>query len=305
MALTIINNSNYFENTSEYVRMHSNSIYDSMLSPDQNKLGSAVWELRRLEEKLFMWKEVRKSTISDLRSIADYIESLGYQTNIAKVMGASGGVLASGLTMVGGVMTFVTAGTALPFLVAGAGLGLASGLTGSVATFRNKILCSRQMEKVDIAIEVDTNATNELALEMENARNIVKVAKAAGVVFTVGGIASSTKSLLDIVRGVDPGQTILSSLKSMGLIVGDNVNKELGTMLVQASSSVLAGTVTTVFGGITMMWDIWQLRSGISKLAQGGEEGVIEIRSIANQLEEGLKQFFLKNQNDLCWFNII
>jgi len=305
MALTIINNSNYFENTSEYVRMHSNSIYDSMLSPDQNKLGSAVWELRRLEEKLFMWKEVRKSTISDLRSIADYIESLGYQTNVAKVMGASGGVLASGLTMVGGVMTFVTAGTALPFLVAGAGLGLASGLSRSVATFRNKILCSRQMKKVDIAIEVDTNATNELALEMENARNIVKVAKAAGVVFTVGGIASSTKSLLDIVRGVDPGQTILSSLKSMGLIVGDNVNKELGTMLVQASSSVLAGTVTSVFGGITMMWDIWQLRSGISKLAQGGEEGVTEIRSIANQLEEGLKQFFLKNQNDLCWFNII
>ena len=151
MSITIVNNSNCFENiTSEYVQSHSNSVYDSMLSPDEKKLGSAVWELRRLEEKLFMWKEVRKSTISDLRSIADYIESLGYQTNVAKVMGASGGVLASGLTIVGGVMTFVTAGTALPFLVAGAGLGLASGLTGSVATFRNKILSSRQMEKVNM-----------------------------------------------------------------------------------------------------------------------------------------------------------
>ena len=73
----------------------------------------------------------------------------------------------------------------------------------------------------------------------------------------------------------------------------------------QASSSVLAGTVTSMFGGMTMVWDMYQLRSGIQKLAQGREEGAKQIRNIANQLEEGLKQFFLKNQNDLDWFNLI
>ena len=33
-----------------------------------------------------------------------------------------------------------------------------------------------------------------------------------------------------------------------------------------------------------------------SEAAQGGEEGARQIRNIVNQLEEGLKQFFLKSQ---------
>ena len=280
-------------------------IYANLLSPTEESCKTAVWELRRLEEKLFMWKEVRLNTVVKLRSIADFMDSLGYQTNLAQVVGAGGGVLASGLTMVGGVMTVLTAGAAVPVLVAGAGLGLASGLTGGAAIITNKVISSKQMAFVDVAIEVDTAATNELAFEMENAKNIVKVARAAGVVFTVGGLATSTKGLLDIVRGVDPGQTILTSMETIGALVGENVNKEMGRMMMQASSSLLAGTVTSMFGGITMVWDMYQLRSGIQKLAQGGEEGASQIRNIANQLEEGLKQFFLKNQNDLDWFNII
>jgi len=280
-------------------------MYSNLLSPAEKSCKTAVWELRRLEEKLFMWKEVRLNTIVKLRSIADYMDSLGYQTSMAQVVGAGGGVLASGLTMVGGVMTVLTAGAAVPVLVAGAGLGLASGLTGGAAIITSKVMASKQMALVDVAIEVDTAATNELALEMENAKKIVKVARAAGVVFTVGGLATSTKGLLDVVRGVDPGQTILTSIETLGALVGENVNKEMGRMMVQASSSVLAGTVTSMFGGMTMVWDMYQLRSGIQKLAQGGEEGARQIRNIANQLEEGLKHFFLKNQNDLDWFNLL
>jgi len=282
-------------------------LYDSIPSPTEVTCHghAAVWELRRLEEKLVMWKEVRLNTVLKLRAIADYIDSLSHQTIMAQVVGAGGGVIASGLTLVGGVMTVLTAGAAAPVLVAGAGLGLASGLTGGAAIITSKVLSSKQMALVDTAIEVDTAATNELAMEMENAKNIVKVARAAGVAFTVGGLASSTKGLLDIVRGVDPGQTFLTSLSTMGYLVGENVNKEVGRVMVQASSSVLAGTVTSMFGGMTMLWDMYQLRSGIRKLAQGGEEGAKQIRSIAAQLEEGLQQFFFKNQNDLDWFNIL
>ena len=118
-------------------------------------------------------------------------------------------------------------------------------------------------------------------------------------------MASSAKGLLDIVRGVDLGQTFLTSLSSMGTLVGENVNQEMGRMMVQASGSVLAGTVTTMFGGMTLMWDIYYLRSGVRKLAMGGEEGAKQIRNIAFQLEEGLQQFFVKNQNDLDWFNLM
>ena len=123
--------------------------------------------------------------------------------------------------------------------------------------------------------------------------------------FTVGGLASSAKGVLDIVRGVDPGQTFLTSLSSMGIFVGENLNQEVGRMIVQASSSVLAGTATTMFGGMTLMWDIYFLRSGVRRLVTGGEEGANQIRDIANQLEKGLQHFFMKNQNDLNWFNLI
>ena len=48
---------------------------------------------------------------------------------LARVLGSSGGILAGSLTIAGGVMTVMTAGAAAPVLVAGAGLGLASGTT--------------------------------------------------------------------------------------------------------------------------------------------------------------------------------
>jgi len=291
----------HYTRVSEVEQLYGSSI----ASPTEVSCHAVTWEMKRLEEKLYMWKEVRKNTILKLRDIADYMDSLGHQTSVVQVVGASGGVLASGLTMVGGIMTVLTAGTALPVLVAGAGMGLVSGLTGGAAIITNKVMTSKQMALVNTAIEVDTAATNDLAREMENARNIVKVARAAGMAFTVGGLASSAKGLLDIVRGVDPGQTFLTSLSTMGTLVGENLNQDVGRMIVQASGSVLAGTVTTMFGGMTLMWDMYHLRSGIRKLATGGEEGAMQIRNIASQLEEGLQQFFMKNQNDLDWFNLL
>ena len=101
--------------------------------------------------------------------------------NISQVVGSGGGVLAGGLTVAGGVMTVMTAGAALPVLVAvrptilnrkvhalqkncpkspetaqGASLGLASGITGGAAAITKKVLNSQQMKKVEVAIEVNT-----------------------------------------------------------------------------------------------------------------------------------------------------
>ena len=91
-------------------------------------------------------------------------------------------MLAGGLTVAGGVMTVMTAGAALPVLVAvrpsilnrkahalkkncpnspdtaqGASLGLASGITGGAAAITKKVLNSQQMKRVEVAIEVNTS----------------------------------------------------------------------------------------------------------------------------------------------------
>ena len=80
-------------------------------------------ELRHLEEKLHLWQEVRKKTITKLREIAEYLDGVHRQIGLARVVGAGGGVVAGGLTLAGGVMTAFTSGPAVPILMAGAGLG--------------------------------------------------------------------------------------------------------------------------------------------------------------------------------------
>ena len=170
---------------------------DDAIDLNENDIQDVVSELRHLEEKLHLWREVRQNTILRLREIADYIDNVAKQTGVAKVVGSGGGVLAGGLTVVGGVLTLLTAGAALPVLVAGAGLGLASGITGGAAAITKKIMSSKQMSKVKVAIEVDSAATSELVSELETVKKDDRVTKVAGLAFTVGGntIKESTKSV--------------------------------------------------------------------------------------------------------------
>lgn len=257
----------------------------------EEELRQIVEELRHLEEKLHLWREVRQNTVSSLREIADYMESIAQKAGVAKVVGSSGGVLAGGLTLAGGVMTVLTAGAALPVLVAGASLGLASGLTSTSAAITKKVLSSRQMKRVEVAIEVDSAATAELAIEVEAVRRDTRVQKVAGLVLSVGGLASGAKGLLDVVKGATPGQTFIAGLEAVGSIFGENVSKEMGKLVAQGAGRLLSGTVTSVFGGVTMLWDMHQLRAGVRQLTEGGEDGARQIRDIAEQLELGLQQF--------------
>ena len=55
----------------------------------------------------------------------------------------------------------------MPVLAAGAGLGLASGLTGASAAISNKIITSRQMARANLAMEVDSAATKDLESRVE------------------------------------------------------------------------------------------------------------------------------------------
>ena len=61
-----------------------NDISDIDLRADDIK--EVVSELRHLEEKLHLWREVRMTTIGELQDIADYVERVGRQTGIAKVV---------------------------------------------------------------------------------------------------------------------------------------------------------------------------------------------------------------------------
>lgn len=96
-----------------------------------------------LDREFSHWTEIRRATISNLRAIADYIESVSRKSGMAKMIGSGGGVLAGGLTIIGGALTIASMGAAFPLLVAGTSLGLASGVAGgkeSEATVNSSIL---------------------------------------------------------------------------------------------------------------------------------------------------------------------
>ena len=63
-----------------------------------------------------------------------------FRTGIAKVVGSGGGAVGGGLTLVGGLLTIMSAGAALPVLLVGTGIGLASGVTGGAAAIAEKII---------------------------------------------------------------------------------------------------------------------------------------------------------------------
>ena len=81
-------------------------------------------------------------------------------------------------------MTVLTAGAALPVLAAGAGLGLASGLTGASAAISNKIITSRQMARANLAIEVDSAATKDLESRVEIVQKDQRMLQ-AGLLFQI------------------------------------------------------------------------------------------------------------------------
>ena len=99
-----------------------------------------VEELFQLKSEFRHWTEIRATTIQRLREIADYIDTVSRRTGIAKVVGSGGGAVGGGLTLVGGLLTIMSAGAALPVLLVGTGIGLASGVTGGAAAITEKII---------------------------------------------------------------------------------------------------------------------------------------------------------------------
>ena len=114
--------------------------------------------------------------------------------------------------------------------------------------------------------------------------------KVADLAFTVGGLASSTKGVVDLCTGAAAGGTLVPSLEALGQILGERANRTIMKLLAQTSGQVLSGSVTLVFGGVTMLWDMYNLKSGVRQLADGSQEGALIIREIADQLEVALTQ---------------
>ena len=76
-----------------------------------------------------------------------------------------------------------------------------------------------------------------------------------------------TKGIMEMVRRAAPGQTIMAGMELIGMVLGGDVNKEIGKLLLHTCD-----TVTAVFIGVPMLWGMYQLKKGVRDLAGQGKE---------------------------------
>ena len=79
--------------------------------------------------------------------------------------------------MIGGILAIATAGAALPVLIAGFSVGLASGIEGVAAAVTEKVMKSNQLKQAQKSIDADKEATCHLEEDITKLRSDRKVVK--------------------------------------------------------------------------------------------------------------------------------
>jgi len=254
-------------------------------------IAELVENLRYLEEKLHLWKEVRKNTIFHLREISLYLDSLYKKLEFTRVLGSSTGILGGSLTMIGGALAAWTVSPATPFLIAGAGLGVAGGFASGVVSIAETVLSSDQLRSAEVAIEVDNAATSELEVNVGRIRKDYNLKEAAKLLLSVGSLLKGTKGLINLLREGHNEKLIITTIEQVCLLIGEETSEQLTKLLLGSGSKVLSGAMTGVCGGITMLWDMYNLKQVLRRLVVGGQKNTKKIKLIADHLQYEFDSF--------------
>ena len=158
------------------------------------------------------------------------IDSVSKKSSIAKAIGSGGGAIGGGLTLVGGILTIATAGAALPVLIAGTSIGLASGIGGGAAAVTERIIKSRQMKQAQESIDADKEATSHLEEDITKLRSNKKVVNkiAKDVMFSGGSAAYDSVRIFNLVAGkAGAASTLKAGIEATAQLLGEDVGKEV------------------------------------------------------------------------------
>ena len=292
----------------------------SNIEPTQIVIYEANISLENLRGKVSEWKEARKVLVKTLRELASYLENIGGLTNI--LVAVRGNVFDRGLAVGGGILTFAL-GVSLPFLIAGAGIGLASFISRCVGVGGGLIgTC------LGVVGGVLTVATGGAALPVVVAGAGLWLGSgvagwvgagggllARGVTWLGGAVMVVTASTAAVVCVAGAGlwlaipaitREVLGSgyVQTVNNTIAEHnkITEELGTLLdnimeekhqedtgrsqVTDLKESLLRVVVVIHDGSPCSWVMKDLQGGVRKLAQDWKEGPGQIRMMADQLEE-------------------
>jgi hypothetical protein len=160
------------------------------------------------------------------------------KSSIAKAIGSGGGALGGGLTLIGGILTIATAGAALPVLIAGTSIGLASGIGGGAAAVTERIIKSRQMKQAQDSIDADKEATCHLEEDIIKLRSNKKVVNkiAKDVMFSGGSAAYDSVRIFNLVAGkAGAAGTLKAGIEATAQLLGEDIGKEVSITIIDSN----------------------------------------------------------------------
>ncbi|XP_022093370.1 uncharacterized protein LOC110980737 [Acanthaster planci] len=157
-------------------------------------------DIGALEDASMNYVRSRRATIQLLRDLADYLQKHHHRAKIAKVVGGSVGVVASGLVIGGFVASFFTFGASLLVAGVGAGVGAAGGLT-TVGGFLTEIITQKlTTTSAKKILEHDKIACDNLKAALERVESTWRSLRDAGRV--VVGLASGGRQIFNVVDSI-------------------------------------------------------------------------------------------------------
>lgn len=129
-------------------------------------------------------------------------------------------------------MTIATAGAALPVLIAGTSIGLASGLGGGAAAVTEKIIKSNQLKQAQESIDADKEATCHLEEDISKLRSNKKVVNkiAKDVIMSGGCAAYDSVHIFNLVAGrAGAANTLKAGIEATAQLLGEDVGKEVSS----------------------------------------------------------------------------
>ena len=253
----------------------------------ERELAKQKQIVKTLTEK---WKRDRKTTVRQVRELADEIQRYEDNSRIATLAGTSAGIVGGCITIAGGVSAFYTFGASRILTAVGGTISGVGGATVLGTEIINGVLRSGKFKEVEKALEKDKDATSELVKKLENLEGILKernelieknqnklIVKIPKIVFNFGSTVNN---------GVQTGKKLAKAGLSEA---GETVFKSLGK----------AGKVYHVaglaFGAVFVAMDIYTLVQTSIDVHKGSKlEVVKDIHKVAQALEDEMeKPFFL------------
>ena len=154
-------------------------------------------------------------------------------------------------------------GAALPVLLAGTSIGLASGIGGGAAAVTEKIIKSRQLKQAQESIDADKEATCHLEEDIwklrSNKKVVYKIAK--DVIVSGGSAAYDSVQIFNLVAGkAGAANTLKTGIEATAQLLGEDVGKEVSMPYRICSVGVLNDNVFPICARIILTYCLLGLK---------------------------------------------